>query len=207
MTTLSQARPLFGALLLASGLLAGGCAHRGGGGRVVVAVMPVETMGVPAAEGASLHRALLRELALSASARPTGAAELQQAAAREPCRDSDECLARLGRRVAASLVLASTLAGLGDMRLVRARLLRSSDALVVQDLQETIPGAGGALDQRAGDLVKRMFPESGGRAWYRRWYVWAVVAGVVGATVGVTVWAATRGGEPRDPNLHHLGDL
>jgi len=103
-------------------------------------------------------------------------------------------------------VLSSTLAGLGEMRLVRARLVRAADALVVQDLQETIPG-GLAVEQRAGDLVRRLFPESGSRAWYRRWWVWATVAGVVGATVGVVTWAATRHSEPRDPSTIHVGDL
>ena len=92
------------------------------------------------------------------------------------------------------------------MRLVRTRLLRASDALVVQDLLETIPG-GGALEQRAGELIRRLFPESSGRAWYRRWWVWAAVAGVVGATVGLTTWAATRRSDPVDPRTIHIGDL
>jgi len=204
-TTVSRVAELAALIVL---LLAGGCAHRSGRERVAVTVVPVDTLGVPPAEGDAFYRALLRGLASSTSARPAPApGPRPPASVPSPCRESDDCLARLGRRAAAAMVLSSTLAGLGDMRLVRSRLLRASDALVVQDLQETIPGGGAALEQRAGELVRRLFPESGGRAWYRRWWVWAAVAGVVGATVGVAAWAATRGGELRDPNTIHLGDL
>ena len=110
--------------------------------------------------------------------------------------------------MSADLVLSATLAGLGEMRLVRARLVRSRDGLVVQDLQETIPGGPRVLQQTAADLVKRLFPERRSSSWYRKWWVWTIAAGVVGAAAGVTTWAVTRGsGAEREPNLVHIGDL
>jgi hypothetical protein len=200
-------RPLVLAALGLSLTAAGGCAGRSARGPVPVAVTAVDTMGVPRAEGATLQRALLRELRLSSSARPVAIPTGAAASATSGCRESEECLAELGRRAAASLVLSSTLAGLGDMRMIRARLVRSSDALIVQDLQETVAGGGSVLDQRAADLVKRLFPERGGRSWYRRWWVWVTAGAVVGATAGLTTWMVLRGRSDQPQNLVHLGDL
>jgi hypothetical protein len=192
------------ASVLMAALAMGACASGAARGPVSVAVMPVDTLGVPAAEASSFHGALLRELGLSRTARPAAA---KGAAQPSRCRDSDECLAGVGRRLAASLVLSSTLAGLGDMRLIRARLVRASDALVVQDLQETVPGGAGTLDQRAADLIRRLFPERVGRAWYRRWWVWVGV-GLAVAAAGVTTWLVIRRSQqPAPDNVHHIGDL
>ena len=200
--------------LIALACCAAGCArHARPRDARSVAIVAVDTLGVAPDEGTRLQRALQRE----ASRRPGAAPATPERVARafgpddrpatRRCRESDSCLAGVGRRVPADLVLTATLAGLGDMRLVRARLVRSSDALVVHDLQRTISGRASALEQVAADLSRRLFPHEGS-SWYRRWWVWAAVASVTGATVGLTWWLASDRGEPdRDPNVKHLGDL
>ena len=186
-----------------------GCAHQAPRPQRV-AVMPVDTLGLADQEGRALHRALQREAQRHPTARPAPTERVVSLAAATDaaCRESDRCLADIGRQVPADLVLSVTLAGLGQMRLVRARLVRARDAMVLQDLQQTIGGGAAALAGSAADLTRRLFPHARGRPWYRRWWVWAALAGVVGTAVGVTWWATSHDGEPdRDPNLVHLGDL
>ena len=187
-----------------------GCAHRPPPKPQRVAVMPVDTLGLAAQEGKALHRALQREAQRHPTAKPAPTKRVEALAeqAEERCHESDRCLADIGRRVPADLVLSATLAGLGQMRLIRARLVRAQDAMVLQDLQQTVGGGAAALDGSAADLTRRLFPEARGRPWYRRWWVWTALAGAVGTAVGVTWWAASRDGEPdRDPNLVHIGNL
>ena len=176
--------------------------------------MPVDTMGVALTEGTSFRRALEQETSRTIAARLSPPERVRRAVRSEttalttPCGESERCLARIGQQIPADLVLLTTLAGLGDMRLVRARLVRARDGLVVQDLQETVPGGPRVLDQTASDLVRRLFPERGAKPWYRRWWVWTAAAGVVAATVGITWGLAARQGEPeQDPNVIHVGEL
>jgi len=176
-----------GVVLLAAAVL-GGCAHTAAQ-RPSVAVAVVETMGVDGRQGAALQRAMRRELVRHGGV-------------------------RFVRGKQAELVVSMTLAGLGEVRLVRTRLVRSGDGMVLKDLQETVRheprandrrGAGG-LSRYARELADRLFPRRAPAPWYRTWWVWtAAAAGVVGGTVGV-VFAATRRDEP-DSGVVRLGDL
>jgi hypothetical protein len=166
----------------------GGCAHTAAR-RPSVAVAAVETMGVDASQGAALQRAVRRELVRHGGVRAV--------------------------RGQAELVLSMTLAGLGEVRLVRTRLVRTRDGMVLKDLQETVrhgvganerTGSSSGLSRYARELAERLFPRRAPTPWYRRWWIWtAAAAGLVGGTVGV-VFAATQKDEP-DPNVVRLGDL
>jgi hypothetical protein len=174
-----------------------------------VALVPVDTLGVARSEGAAIERVLSREVERSRSVSAARSDEVRRALERAPargCRESDACLASVGRGARADLVLSATLAGLGELRLVRARLVRARDELVLQDVQETIPGGVDQMEQRAAEIARRLFPERG-PPWHRRWWVWSALAGVV-ATVGLTVWLVERDRESgTDPNLVRIGDL
>jgi hypothetical protein len=178
-----------------------------------VAIIPVTTLGLDPAEGRHLERALRRETNQRPTARAAPparvSAALDRVASDGSCAESEECLARAGRAVPADLVLSCTLAGLGNTRVIRARLLRCGDAVVLQDLQQTIAGQGTTvLDEAAVDLGRRLFPAPPGRPWYRKWWVWTAAAAVIGGTVAVIVWAASTPDDPgRDPALVHIGDL
>jgi hypothetical protein len=189
-------------------LLATGCVH-GSAPRGRVVVMPVDTLGVAPDEGEALERVFRTEVERSPSVSPVSPVPTGTAAApssHPACRDSDACLAGVGRRASADLVLSTTLAGLGDMRLVRARLLRVEGALVLQDLQETVPGGPRQLAERAASIARRLFPETR-RPWYRTWWVWTTIAGAA-ALVGVTTFLIVRSQKTsNDPSLVHVGDL
>jgi hypothetical protein len=198
------------ALALAAGVA--GCGHAPPPRPPVVAVLPVDTLGLPPAEGAALEAAVWRDLESARAARPAPPARVTAAlatvdagAAPGSCREQAACLAGVGRRVPSDLVLALALAGLGDLRLVRSRLVRASDGLALQDLQETVQGGGAALDGYAQRLTRRLFPEAGRRPWYRSWWFWSSVAAVAGATAAIT-WA-TVGTRPHESGVVHVGDL
>ena len=204
------ARPWLVAAALASLVALAGCGPARSRPAPRVAIMPVDTVGVPATEGEALHGALGRALQGSRAARAVPAGAAVAAAATQPadlsrCRESDACLAGVGRRVPADLVLSLALAGLGDLRLVRSRLLRTDDGLALQDLQETVQGGGPALAAYAGKLARRLFPEVSRRPWYKQWWFFVAVAAVAGATAAAT-WAAVRATR-HETGVIHLGDL
>jgi hypothetical protein len=200
------------ATLLVAGATLLGCAHRPAA-VPTVAILPVDTLGIPAGEGEALREALALEVARVRAARPARPADVGRALAADPatsqpaelvrCRDSNTCLAGLGRRVPSAIVLSLTLAGLGDLRLVRSRLVRSGDGLALQDLQETVAAAG--LADHAAALARRLFPDALRRPWYRQWWFYAAVVGVAGATAAIT-WAAVHT-SAREAGVVHVGDL
>jgi len=197
------------AVALTHSFLATGCAHSPAATPRVVALMPVDVVGLPPESGSSLHQALERELRASGGARLASPGEVAGALERAPagakqCLASEPCLIDVGRAVEANTVLALTLAGLGATRLVRSRLLEVSQGLVLQDLQETVVDEPGALDKYAGNLSSRLFPDpQRNRAWYRQWWVWTG-AGVAVAGV-ISVIAISQ--KPREPGVVHLGRL
>lgn len=164
-----------------SAVLGGGCASTRATREPTVAVAVVETMGVEARQGAELQRAMRREIVRHEGVRASG------------------------KQASADLELSMTLAGLGEVRLVRTRLVRRKDGMVLKDLQETVRHEPQGLERYARDLTGRLFPRRAPTPWYRRLWIWAAAAGVIGGTVGV-VFATTRGPEA-DPNVMHLGDL
>jgi hypothetical protein len=173
----------------------------------------VDTIGVAKSEGTALRNKLRREVQRRPEARPMPSQRVDRALARrsdskpDSCGDSAPCLARVGRDLPADLVLSSTLAGLGEMRLVRTRLVRSKDGLMLHDFQETVQRGPRSLNRYAAELTRRLFPDRPRQRWYRKWWIWTAVAAAVGASVGVTWWAATRNGQEPDPNVVRLGDL
>jgi hypothetical protein len=200
--------PLAAALLAA--LVAAGCGPSATRPVPRVAIVPVDTVGVPAVEGEALQGALAGALDRSRTARPVPGAAAAAAAASQPadwtrCRESTACLAGVGRRVPAELVLSLAVAGLGDLRLVRSRLVRADDGLALQDLQETVQGGRAALESYAGRLSRRLFPEAIRRPWYKQWWFFVTVAAVAGAAAAGT-WAIVRSTR-HDTGVWHLGDL
>lgn len=168
----------------------------------VVAVLPVETMGVPPEQGEAFRAAVLDEVRRTQTAVAAPCEQVDQALAQEsqgspPCRESDACLARAGRRVPSDSVLALTAAGLGNLWLIRGRLVRVEDGLGLQDVQESSEGGAHAVEQFAPQLAHRLFPDTSKKPWYRQWWVWTAVAVGLG-TGAVVTWAATRDTGPTD---------
>lgn len=181
--------------LLATGLV--GCATAG---KVpVVAFLPVETVGVPVAQGEALQVELRREVERTGAAVPASAERVEAALARPqdvPCRESDPCLARVGREAGCDSVLSLTLAGIGNTWLVKGRLLRAQDGLALQEVQETAEGGLEAVGRYGPALAGRLFPEPGRRPVYKQWWFWTGVAVVVAGAGGVATWAALKDDGP-----------
>jgi hypothetical protein len=176
-------------------LLLLGCAHA----EVTpptVAVLAVETMGVPPEQGEAFHAALVQEMekgktALPAPAQKVDAALQAETAVEQGCRESDACLARAGRRVPSDTVLSLTVGGLGNLWLVRGRLVRAQDGLPLQEVQETAEGGSHAVVQYAPQLAHRLFPDTSKQPWYKQWWLWTAVGVGLGAGA-VTIWAVTK---------------
>jgi len=198
------------ALLVLVGTLAG-CAHQPAPGAARVALLPVDAVGVPAQEGARLGRAIHHALRRSPTARLSSEEALQRTLQRRKislpaCLEADPCLVDVGQDLAVDLVLAVTMAGLGDMRLIRSRLFKVDQGIMLKEVQQTSGSAPEQLEGAAARLTRRLFPPRPGRPWYRRWWVWTAAAAVVGATVGITVLATTKEA-PHEPGVIRLGDL
>ena len=183
-----------------------GCAHAPAGPPRAVAVVPVDALAVPAAEGEELRAAVEKQLAAATAHQAVPRGKLGPLDPGEPkCRESEACLAEAGRKLPADLVLSMTVAGLGTTRLVRSRLIGTKDGLLLQDLQETLTGGSSALDPFAQSLVRRLFPEPEPR-WYARWWVWTIAgAAVAGAAAATTAVLVTRANA--NQGIVHLGNL
>jgi hypothetical protein len=201
-----------------------------------VALILADTLGVRPEQGETFRQALATAVERNRAARPSPPQQVTAALAEEsrdaardtaagkpagdtagkptrdptaqtqPCRQSDTCLARAARRVPSELVLSLTVAGLGDMWLVRSRLLRASDGMAVQDVRDTVEGGARAVEQYAPRLARRLFPDSGRRPWYKQWWLWSSVAVGAAATAGLATWAAVRS-RPEDTGVVPVGSL
>jgi hypothetical protein len=203
-------RPRLG-VLVATLLLGGlGCGPAATRPPPRVAILPVDTVGIPGAAGDTLEGSLTKTLTESRAARPVPVPRALTASTTQPadwaqCRESSVCLAELARRVPAKLILSLAVAGLGDLCLVRSRLVRATDGMVLQDLQEAVPGGRPTLARYAAHLARRLFPDAGRRPWYRQWWFYAAVVGVASATA-IATWAAVRATR-HETGVVHLGDL
>ncbi len=195
--------------LLAASLPALGCAHRSVGPVPVVAVLPADVLGTPEAEAEALQGAVMERLELSEQSQPVARELVAQALAEvEPspseCHASDPCLTEIGAQTSADLVLSLTVAGLGELRLVRSRLVDVESGLTVQDLQEHADGGVTSLEQYGADLVAELFPAEPAVALLRRWWFWTALTGGLGASAGIAALAA----RPKpDDTVVHLGEL
>ncbi|MBI5549129.1 MAG: hypothetical protein HY901_35030 [Deltaproteobacteria bacterium] len=165
-----------------------------------IAFLPVETVGVPAEQGEALQAALLAEVQRTSAATPAPAERVAESLSTQPteppCRESDACLAKAGRAAASEAVVALTVAGIGDLWLVKGRLVRSEDGLALQEVQETAEGGLKAVESYAPQLAQRLFPDAGRKPWYRQWWLWTSVAAGVAAAGGIATWAALRDNGP-----------
>jgi hypothetical protein len=194
--------------MAAACLLTLGCAHRTAAPPPTVAVLPAEVLGVPDAEAEALQRALVAQLEQSPQSIPVDSEPIERALAGQPsssdCHASDSCLTEIGRQSAADLVLSITVAGLGEMRLVRSRLVEVESGLTVQDLQEHADGGVDNLERYGQELAELLFPPEPAVAVLRRWWFWTAVTGGLGASAGLAALAARPA---PDDTVVHLGDL
>ena len=123
---------------------------------------------------------------------------------RQRCLESEACLALLGLKANADLVLAVNLAVLGDAGVIRGRVIDTKEHLVLQELQETVGGDRDQILDGSRQLARRLLPASD-TPWYGRWWVWAAGALVVGAAVGAAVILARE--DQRPSGAIRLGDL
>jgi len=205
----ARAPRLAAALVLAGALQA--CAHLPSPKTPRLALMPVDAVGVPPGEGARLHQAIGDALRRSRTARISSDEALQRSLHQRrvtlpECLEAEPCLAAVGQELSTDFVLSVTMAGLGDMRLVRSRLFKVDQGIMLKEMQQTSGGSPEQLEDTAAQLTRRLFPPRPGRPWYRRWWVWAASAAVVGAAVGITALATTKD-TPQEPGVIRLGDL
>ena len=187
-----------------------GCAHAAPPLPQVVAVVPVDVLGLTPEEGITLRQSVESAVATLSATQLAQDSDVDQALAHHTptgreCLAADPCLASLGLELHAPSVLALTLAGLGDTYLVRSRLVASEQGLALQDLQETVVGGQGAVTAYAEKLVGRLFPETPSAPWYRRVWVWAGAAVVVGAGATLTVILLRPGQD--DSGVVRVGNL
>jgi len=195
--------------MLAACLLTVGCAHRSAGPAPIVAVLPADVLGAPEAEAVALQGAVLAQLELSPKSSLVERERVVLAlsdigSSLAECHASDRCISEVGRRTSADLVLSMTVAGLGEMRLVRSRLVEVESGLPVQDLQEHADGGVASLEQYGGALVELLFPPEHTVALLRRWWFWTALTGSLGASAGIAA-LATR--PTPDDTVVHVGDL
>lgn len=171
-----------------------------------VLVLPAEVHGLPAQDGEDIARSLREELARSP----------YQVVAAEPdpaqltaCAGDDACLASLGQRLGAQRLISLALAGLGQTRLLRCRLIDTRQGMVLQDLEKTLDPGPPDSPALAAELVQRLFPElSPPTPWYLSWWLWGGVAGAAVLTGVAAVTAALLlQPEPQPSDALRLGEL
>ena len=188
---------------------AAACAHTAPLPPQVVAVMPVDVLGVEPERGIALRQAVEAAASDLSSVTIVPPVDVDRALADHTpagsaCLEADACLAALGSTLAAPSVLALTLAGLGETSIVRSRLVSAEQGLTLQDLQETVVGGPDAVRIYAGELTRRLFPEAP-PPWYRRGWVWAGSATVL--ALGTTLAVVLVSGRQHDSGVVHIGDL
>lgn len=191
-------------------VMAAGCAHLEPQPPSVVAILPVEVVGVESEQGELLRRVLENEATALGSIQLVPPGELDAALARatpagRECLGLEPCLLKVGVQLQASRVLALSLAGLGPTALVRSRLFDTAQGLALQDLQETVVGGREALPPYAADLMRRLFPVAPVEAWYQRPWVWIAGGVALAVVVGGSTLYGTRGSD--DSGVTHIGDL
>jgi len=162
-----------------------------------IAILPVDTIGVPASRGERLRAALAGALEEAGVAEVVPHAEIDAALPAEPkarsaCLEDASCLEALARRVNAELALTVTLGGMGDTHLVRLRMHDVERGVAAREVRETVIGSERTLMDQARGLAVRMMrdPE---RPWYARWWAWAAIG--VGVAASVAIPLALRGDE------------
>jgi hypothetical protein len=160
-----------------------------------LALLPVDTLGVPPARGERLWADLARALEQAGAASPVPRAEVDAAlpagaAARTSCLEDAQCVEEAARRLGAPLALVVTLSGLGDTHLVRLRLHDARSGVAAREARETVIGTEDALILQTRALALRMLREPE-RPWYGRWWAWAAIG--VGVTAAIAVPLALRG--------------
>lgn len=170
-----------------------------------LALLPVDTVGVPAERGERIWTALARSLADAGAAEVAPRAEIDAALpkdepARGACPQDPACVEATSRRVGAQLGLAVTLSGLGDTHLIRLRLHDARHRGAAREVRETVIGTEEALIVQARALAVRMLrdPE---RPWYGRWWAWAAIGVGVAAAVAVPLALRDSGGGPEVVDL------
>jgi len=177
------------------------CAHQPESRRAV-AIMPGERLGT-ATEAETLRRAAEQAIEDMETYAPCSAEDVGTALVGWSGTCGESCLAAVGRAVDADAVLALTLGGFGQTRVIRSQVLDVSSGIVVHDSEETVVGDAAALEDHAVNLARRLFP-SPEPPWYRRgWFIWTSAALVVAAGVVAVVLSA----ETPDPRVVHVGDI
>lgn len=173
-----------------------------------LALLPVDTVGVPADRGERLWTALAQALRDAGAAEPVPRAEIEAAlgdgpAARAACLHDPACIERVASGVGAPMAMVVTLSGLGDTHLVRLRLHDAGRGGAAREVRETVIGTEQAMIVEARVLAVRMLREPSA-PWYGRWWAWAAIGVGVVAAVAVPLALRDAGGGPDVANLGPL---
>jgi hypothetical protein len=167
---------------------------------VRLAVLPVETMGAPAADGPRLREAVSAAAASLVAGGVVRNAEVDAvAAATQPtCAREPACSRLVARELRVPLVLSLSVATFTRIHLLRARLIASDDLVAEREISDTVVGEIPALMATVRALPSRFFPSR--LRWYQRFWVWAGAAAVVAGTTSATL-LLTRGDGSRHGNV------
>lgn len=165
----------------------------------LVAVLRVNTFGLPDDQAPRLRQTIASAVAESSASLVASGEGVDRAMAQtSACAHSDpeqtdRCALAAGRRLGATHVVAGSVGKLEKTHLVQLRLLRVDRAAAVRTLEETSFGDLDALQGVVRSMATRLFdqPTLQSKPWYRRWWVWTLVGATAAAGVIVPV-VATR---------------
>jgi hypothetical protein len=163
---------------------------------VRLAVLPVEGINLPAAEGDALRARLEQILRRNPTAR---VAPSPRAVA---CGGEIACLQQTGVRLGLDKMVALRVGRLGDTTALRLTVFdvpRGVRQGIWQEVLRRADDAGvtAALERMVVSFLP-LPPAPQRRAWYTRWWVWTIAGAVVAGSVTAAVVLATRPGEGYD---------
>lgn len=168
------------------------------------------TLGLAQTEGDQLQAALETELQqdkdlkvlvkpISMMAFPTTYADANA------CLESPTCLSHLGKHMSADLALSLIMAGLSDVRLIRARLVDANQGLLMSDIQQNVTMSEKGYAKYAEDLRNKLFLQTAVKPWYKHWWVWTGAVGLLASATAT--WLLLQKSPSKNSDAIHLGDL
>jgi len=205
-------------LLSIVAVVAGGCATTGGRppaknarAAPAVALLPLDAVGMKAADVARVERAVASALARRGVRVVAGAAVTREVPRLAACTAAgkasrDACAARVGRTLGVARVVVGAVGRLGNALYLRLRAIDPATAAVQRKVEKTLLGDRARVEREIRAVARRLLPKPRrappparvvARPWYRRWWVWtAIGAAVAVGAAGVALPLALTRDQP-----------
>jgi hypothetical protein len=188
-------------VLLAAALTAlPACGHSRQAAPTRVAILPLDSVGLPAPAVERLRQALGQQVARAPTLTRLPLEEVEAATRRAAgCQPLSRerwvpCATRVGGELQAAQAVVGAVGGLGSTYVVQLHLVGVKTGAVIRSLEETLFGNPARLESAVGNITTRLFDLPRPQRWYERWWVWTL-AGVAVATA-VAVPLALRDSDP-----------